>query len=165
MSFRDISKITKAYDKKVRLEQTKKNKNSQSNQNLKKLSKSSQAYELFLDGKTSVQVAIDLDLEFLRVRKYWTEFLRLKNMTKLYNIYIEDEFHLDNLFKINYFLLRNKIPIKDCENVLQVSHETAKLYQIHSNLKTEIERLKQTKIDYNLRPLQPLGPLPRYYNW
>ena len=84
MSFRDISKITKAYDKKVRLEQTKKNKNSQSNQNLKKLSKSSQAYELFLDGKTSVQVAIDLDLEFLRVRKYWTEFLRLKNMTKLY---------------------------------------------------------------------------------
>jgi hypothetical protein len=44
-----------------------------------------------------------------------------------------------------------------------------KLYQTWSNFIEEIERLKQTKIAYSLRrplqPIQPLGPLPRYYNW
>jgi len=43
-----------------------------------------------------------------------------------------------------------------------------KLYQTRSNLLEDIASLKQNKIDYNFRPLQPLrplGPLPRYYNW
>src|SRR5918994_4081678 len=163
MSFGPISKIIKAYDKKIRLEQTKKDENSQSNQKLiKKLSKNSQAYKLFLDKKTPVQVAIDLDLEFPQVRKYWLEYLRLKNMTKLYNIYIQNEYHLDSLFKINYFLLRNEIEIKNFETVLNVAYDITKLYQTRSNLIEEISRLKQSKIDYSLRPLQPqpLGPLP-----
>ena len=45
-------------------------------------------------------------------------------------------------------MLRNKIPIKDCEYVLRVAEKTTKLYQIHSNLKTEIENLKQIKNTY-----------------
>jgi hypothetical protein len=40
-------------------------------------------------------------------------------MRKLYNIYVENEYHLDYLFRIYYFLLRNEIPIKDMENVLK----------------------------------------------
>ena len=168
MSFSPISKLIKSYEKKVRLQQNNKQENNQSNQKtIKKLSKSSKAYELFLDGKKPVQVAIDLDLEFPQVRKYWLEYLRLKNMTKLYNIYIQNEYHLDSLFKINYFLLRNEIEIKNFETVLNVAYDITKLYQTRSNLIEEISRLKQTKIDYSSRPLQPqpLGPLPRYYTW
>src|ERR671911_2885721 len=72
MSFSPISKLIKSYEKKVRLQQNNKQENNQSNQKtIKKLSKSSKAYELFLDGKKPVQVAIDLDLEFPQVRKYW----------------------------------------------------------------------------------------------
>ena len=52
MSFRDISKIIKAYDKKIRL-QVKKEDPNPSNQ-IKKVSKSSQAYQLLLDGRTPV---------------------------------------------------------------------------------------------------------------
>ena len=89
-------------------------------------------------------------------------------MKKLYNIYIENEFHLDSLFRIYYFMRRNEIPIQDMENVLRIAYDTTKLYQTHSNLKAEIEKLKQTKNNYslnqNMQPL-PLGPLPRYYNW
>mgnify|MGYP003576267810 CR=1 FL=1 len=59
-------------------------------------------------------------------------------MKKLYNIYIENEFHLDYLFKIDYFLLRNNIPIKDIENVLRIAYDITKLHQTHSNLKAEI---------------------------
>jgi hypothetical protein len=40
-------------------------------------------------------------------------------MKKLYNIYDENENHLDYLFRIYYFLPRNEIPIKDMENVLK----------------------------------------------
>jgi hypothetical protein len=168
-NFRDISKIIKAYERKTSLE-SKRKENSQSNQKTtKKLSKRIQAYDLFRNGKTPVQVCIDLRLDFHRVRKYWTEFLRLNNMKKLYNIYTENEFHLDYLFKINYFLLRNNIPIKDMENVLGIAYETAKLYQIRSNLKSEIEDLTQSKNNYSLNKntnylpqILPLG-LPKYY--
>lgn len=100
ITFRDIKKIIKAYEKKVRL-QNKKEENNQFSK-IKKLSKSSQAYERFLKGKTPVEVAIELDLDFPKVRNYWTEFLRLQNMKELYNIYIENEYHLDSLFRIYY---------------------------------------------------------------
>ena len=167
MSFRDISKKIKEYDKTLRLQQTKQEENNQSSK-IKKPSISSQAYKLFNDGKTPVQVAIDLDIDFEKVRRHWTEFLRLRNMKKLYNIYVENEFHLDYLFKIDYFLLRNEIPIRDMENILRIAHETTKLYQIHSNLKTEIEKKEQMKNNYSLnqntnyQKLLPLG-LPKYY--
>lgn len=59
MSFRDISKIIKAYDKKTRLEQTKKGENSQSNQKIKKLSISSQAFKLFRDGKKLMMLQLN----------------------------------------------------------------------------------------------------------
>jgi transposase len=168
MSFTPISKIIKAYERKAKRQE-----NNQSSKP-KKQSKCSQAYALFLQGKKQVDVAIDLQLDFEKVRKYWKEFLRLKNMTKLYNIYIENEFHLDSLFRIYYFMLRNEIPIQDMENVLRIAYDTTKLYQTHSNLKAEIEQLKQIKNNYSLnqntnsRPLLPLG-LPehyyRYYNY
>jgi hypothetical protein len=167
MSFRDISKIIKAYDKKNRSQQNHKEERNTSNK-IKKLSISSQAYKLFNDGKTQVQVAIDLDIDFEKVRKYWTEFLRLRNMKKLYNIFIENEFHLDYIFRIYYFMLRNEIPIRDMENILRIAHETTKLYQIHSNLKAEIEKKEQMKNNYSLnqntnyQKLLPLG-LPKYY--
>ena len=170
MSFGPISKIIKAYDKKIRL-QVKKEEPNPSNQ-IKKVSKSSQAYQLLLDGRTPVQVGTDLDLDFPKIRKYWLEYLRLKNMTKLYNIYIQNEYHLDSLFKINYFLLRNEIEIKNFETILNVAYDITKLYQTRSNLIDEIARLKQTKnnislnqnTNYQQQPI-PLGPLPSYYNW
>jgi hypothetical protein len=166
VSLRDIKPILKKYERKLE------SKKEENNQKIKKPSISSQAFKLFSDGKNAVQVAIDLDIDFEKVRKFWTEFLRLKNMRKLYNIYIENEFHLDYLFKIDYFLLRNNIPIKDIENVLQVADETTKLYQTHSNLKTEIEKLKQTKNNYSLnqntnyhQQLLPLGLPEHYYRY
>ena len=165
VSARDIKPIAKEYERKKRLETKKEENNQQST--TKKPSLSSQAFKLFSDGKTQVQVAIDLNLDFEK-GNYWTEFLRLKNMKKLYNTYIENEYHLDSLFRIYYFMLRNKISIKDCENVLRVADDTTKLYQIHYNLKTEIERLQKMKNDYllnqntNYQPLLPLG-LPEYY--
>ena len=169
MSFRDISKIIKSYDKRIRLEERKKDsaKNKNDNKQIKRISKNIRAYKLLSMGKTPVDVAVELDLCFEETRKYWTEFLRLKNMKKLYNIFIENEFHLDYLFKIDYFLLRNNISMKDMENILQGIYDINELYQTHSNLNVEIEELKQIKNNYllnlntNRQQLLPLG-LPKY---
>ena len=69
-------------------------------------------------------------------------------------------------------MLRNKIPIKDCENVLRIAHDITKLYQTHSNLQTEIERLQKIKNNYSLnqntnnyKPLFPLGLTEYYYRY
>jgi hypothetical protein len=158
VSLREIKPTLKKYERKLQIKKREEN----NQKTTKKLSKRIQAYDLFRNGKTPIQTCIDLRLDFDTVRKYWTEFLRLNNMKKLYNIYTENEFHLDYLFKINYFLLRNNIPIKDMENVLGVAHETAKLYQNHSNLKAEIEKLEQMKNKYSFQLLPPLQPLPKY---
>jgi len=103
-----------------------------------------------LEGKTQVEVAIELNLSYEKIRKYWTEFLTLQHMKDLYHLYVDNEYHLDYLFKVYYFLLRNKIDFKNIENVLRVAYDTIKLYQTHSNLKAEIEKL-QNQRNFNYR--------------
>jgi hypothetical protein len=85
-------------------------------------------------------------------------------MKDLYNIYIENEYHLDYIFRIYYFLLRNKISIKDCESILRYVDDVIKLNQYRSNIKLQINRLEQRKS--NLTHSQnnqyyPLKPLPK----
>jgi hypothetical protein len=157
VSLRDIKPILKKYERKVETKKGEVN-----NQKIKKLSLSSQAYGLFLSGQTPVQVAMDLNLDFQRVRKYWKEFLLLQNMKDLYNIYIENEYHLDYLLHIYFFMLRNKIPKKDCEIVLQNAATVITLNNSISNLKSECETWQRVK---NKHENAPLEPLPKKINW
>ena len=60
MSFRDISKIIKTYERKKEL-QTKREESNQSTRT-KKPFKSTQAFKLFHDGKKLIDVAIDLEI-------------------------------------------------------------------------------------------------------
>ncbi|HSF50856.1 MAG TPA: hypothetical protein VLA74_08865 [Nitrososphaeraceae archaeon] len=116
MSFGDTSKKIKEYERKIKLEERKKDygkNNNKDNNKIKRISKSSRAYELLLKGKTPVEVAIELDLCFQDIRKYWIEFLRLQKMNELYQLYVDNEYHLNYLFKVYYFLLRNQIDLKE----------------------------------------------------
>ena len=57
-------------------------KKEENNQKIKKPTISSQVFKLISDGRTPVQVAIDLQLDFGKVKRYWTEFLQLNKMKK-----------------------------------------------------------------------------------
>jgi hypothetical protein len=163
MSFRDISKIIKGYDKKIRLQDKKEKRNPLSQ--IKKPSISSQAFKLFREGKELIDVAIDLEIPPKKAVKLWSQFLRLERMYECYEFYLECRNDLPTLLSINNFIKRNNAYGKDIANVLVQAKTIANL-QLHLTIiKNEIARLKQTKIDYSLRPLQPIGPLPRYYNW
>jgi hypothetical protein len=163
MSFTPISKIIKTYGRKIRLENNKGKENNKE-PTTKKLSLSSQAFKLFSDGKTPVQVAVDLNLDFLKVRKYWREYLRLNKMKKLYHIYIDNEYHLDYLLHIYFFMLRNKIPKKECEIVLRNTHTVINLNNSISNLKSECEEWQRVKNNHDNAPLEPLPKFNRCYS-
>ena len=84
MSFRDISTIIKAYDKKIRLQQSNKEENSQLNQKIKKPSISSLAFKQFSDGKKLTDVAIELEIPAKKTVKLWSQFLKLERMYECY---------------------------------------------------------------------------------
>lgn len=152
MSFSAIGRIIKSYNNKLKTER-------KSPIQIKKLLRCTKAYVLFLNGKTPVEAAIDLQIDYEEVRKYWTEFLRLQNMKDLYNIYIDNEYRLDYLLNIYYFMVRNKIPKKDCEIVLRNADNVINLNNSISNLKLEFETWQRVK---NKHDNAPLEPLPKY---
>jgi hypothetical protein len=163
MSFKDISRVIKAYEKKIRLQQSKKESN-QSTQT-KKPPTSTQAFILFRDGKKLTEVAIDLAIPARKAVKLWSQFLKLERMYECYEFYQVFQYDIPRLLSITKFIKENNINIHNIATILKDAKSIFGL-QLHiSILEHEIETLKQTKKGYSLRPLQPLGPLPRYYNW
>ena len=170
MSFRDISKIIKAYEKKITL-QTKRKENNQNGQ-IKKPLTSTQAYRLFLDGKKLTDVAIDLEIPAKRALRLWSQFLRLERMYECYEFYQVFQSQIPDILAIGSFIRENNVDTRNIANVLRTATDVNNLNQTILNLKEEIEKLKQMKNNYSLNQntmkissTVPLGPLPRYYNW
>jgi hypothetical protein len=63
------------------------------------LSKSSQAYKLFSEGKNSVQVAIKLNLP-QEVTQFRIEYWRLRNQDKLETLYVATKGKVSDLWKL-----------------------------------------------------------------
>jgi transposase len=165
MSFKDISNRIKTYEKKqaaVTLKEKTKNASPHIN---KKISKNSQAFKLFRDGKKLTDVAIELEIPARKAVKLWTHFLKLERMYEAYEFYQGFQYEIPRLLSINKFITDNNINIHNIATILKEAKNILGLQLQISILKHEIETLKQTKIGYSLRPLEPLGPLPRYYNW
>ena len=166
MSFGPISKIIKAYDKKIELE-TKKRENNQES-TTKKLSLNSKAFILYQEGKQIDEVKVLLDIPFKFAVRYWRQYLKSIRMFESFEFYQVCQHDLPTLLTINNFINNNHININNIAEIMKIAKNIIGL-QLHiSILKHEIEELKETKNGYSLRPLQPiqpLGPIPRYYNW
>ena len=93
-------------------------------------------------------------------------------MYECYEFYQDYEYDIPRLLSINNFIKKNNIQGKDIATVLKEAKDILHLQSYRSEIKNEIEKLKQTKNNYslnqntmkNLQPV-PLEPLPRYYNW
>ena len=93
-------------------------------------------------------------------------------MFECYEFYQDYRYDIPTLLSIANFIKRNNVDGKDIVNVLRTANDVVNLNQTYTNLKTEIEKLKQNKNNYLLNQntlrnhqLMPLGPLPGYYNW
>ena len=166
MSFTPISKIIKAYERKA------KRKENNQNGQIKKPLISTQAYRLFLDGKKLTDVAIDLEIPAKRVLRLWFQFLKLERIYECYEFYQVFQSQIPELLAIGNFIKENNVDTRNIANVLKEATDVYHLQLNRSEIKNEIERLKQMKNDYSLNQTTnnyqqpvPLGPLPRYYNW
>ena len=104
--------------------------------------------------------------------QFWVQYLKSIRMFESFEFYQENSYDIPTLLSINSFMKRNNIYGNNIANVLREANNVNNLNRTISNLKEEIEKLKQTKNNYPLNHytmrnhyLPPLGPLPRYYNW
>ncbi len=167
VSPRDIKPILKEYERKKRLENSKRKGNNQE-PTTKKLSISSQAFILYQEGKKISDVKILLDIPFKKAMIFWVQYLKSIRMEDCYEFYKEHSYDIPTFLSIKNFMERNNMSGKDILHVLRTANEVINLNNIIVNLKTEIERLEQVKNNYSLnqhanyQPLLPLG-LPEYY--
>jgi hypothetical protein len=91
MSFRDIGTILKKEEEKERQKRQLENNiaSSGSDNDQRDISSSTQAYGLFSQGRTPVEVAIELNLSEKQVTKYYKEYWKLKGLYKLNLIHEE----------------------------------------------------------------------------
>jgi hypothetical protein len=137
ISFRDIGLILK----KASGEKEEKQDNEQS-----LLSPSSQAYRLFSEGKSLIDVAISLDLSESEITKYYEEYLNLKQMYELRTVYKEiggDIVHFLELYKLSKDA---HMKPENVVNLLQMSNEYLPLLeQKCKKLTQEVEFLESEK--------------------
>lgn len=170
MAFRDISKIIKAYEKKSRLGNSIENKDINKNHHIKKLSTGNRAFKLFLKNKKPVEVAIELNISYQEVDKYWLQFLKLENKYEAYEFYDIFQYEMPQLLAIGGFIRRNNIDTANISNILKYASNTSNLQLYHNKLQNEIaewEREKklyiatQNNMNYQLAPIRPM-PIHRY---
>jgi hypothetical protein len=102
ISIRDIKPIIKKYEKSTLKSGQDKNKK-------RRLSQGSQAFKLFQEGKSAIDVAIILDLNFSKVNILWREYLFLSSNAEFFYIYEDNKPRINHLLKINLFLKKKTI--------------------------------------------------------
>jgi len=97
MSFRDIGIITK----KVKLEANGERGPLEEDDNIKSKSKTTQAFKLFAEFKSPIDVIVALDLPANQVRPIYEEYLELDGMSRLARIFEEAKYDLDDLLRLH----------------------------------------------------------------
>ncbi len=119
-----------------------------------------QAFELFLEGRSPVQVAIDLDLETGKVMGILHDFLRLQNMQKVVTILKEHKNQLAPFVKLFEELKRNNTRVKDIRYAMNNINNIKVLEERKSKLKDEVHSL----IEERDCLLENLGDIKRTYS-
>jgi cytidylate kinase len=89
----------------------------------KNLSLSSQAYKLFSEGKTNVQVAIKLDLPQEQITQFHLEYWRLQNQDELESLYKLAKGKVSVLWKIyKELMIIRQMSIEEVASVMNTDH-------------------------------------------
>jgi hypothetical protein len=97
MSFKDIADIINEYTGEAK------------HVNKPEKSKDSRAFELFLQGKQSVEVAIELDMPADKVEELRVQYWKLSNLDNLEIVYYETKYSLPMLLQLHNILKENRI--------------------------------------------------------
>ena len=87
-------------------------------------SKDAQAFELFLQGKQSVEVAIELELSANEVEELHVQYWRLSKLDDLEELYYEAEYSLSLLLRLHNMLKDKRVTKdKDISDLIEIAND------------------------------------------
>jgi DNA-binding CsgD family transcriptional regulator len=152
LSFRDIGVIlNKAIELKkteISKEQGQDNNHAQCNQQ-ENLSLSAQAYKLFSEGKTPLEVAIALNLRESEVTKFYREYWKLKQLHNLNIVYEETKGDIEPFLKLYKLSKRKGIGVRHVVDILAIANDDLPaLEKRYNRLRNDVSILQfQKRID------------------
>jgi hypothetical protein len=120
----------------------------QGERNKKPLSVSSQAFNLFQEGKSVVQVTTGLDLTTDQALKIQSDYLMLLNMGLASRILMENRKDLGAFLKLFDFLDGNKIKVRDLNHAVDLASNMDNLKKEKTQLEFDIDTLIDLKKYY-----------------
>lgn len=152
---RDIGVIIKQV--KLEIERERGQSEGKDDYDIESKSKNTRAIKLFSEGKTPVDVAVGLDLPADEVQEIYRQFLGLKNMHKLVEVYDEMQNYLPSLLELFRIIESRGMNKNDILNVLTIINtgQVPFLQKNVSNLTSGIDWLENEikKKEYNLLTL------------
>ena len=147
MSFRDIGVIlNKALEEKKSEGLKEEQDNIESEKNQERLSLSSQAYKLFSNRKTPLEVAIALNLGESEVTNFYKEYWKLKQLHNLNMVYEEVKGDIEPFLKLYKLSKAKGMGIKQVVNLLEIANEDLPDIQCrYERLKREVSTLEFNK--------------------
>jgi DNA-binding CsgD family transcriptional regulator len=123
-----------------------KNNNAVTNNQKQRQELSSRAYELFSKGKTSVEVAIALNLTEPKVSKMYRDYWKLRRLDKLIIIHKETNGKVWPLWKLYQRLVKKKsMSIEQVVNVVEIAiHKLPYMESLYRQIKDEVEKMQRT---------------------
>ena len=115
------------------------------------MSLSTQAYKLFSQGKTPVEVAIDLDLSEKKVTKYYKEYWKLKGLYKL-NL-IHDEIKDDIVYFAKLYRLSKAVgkSAEDVVNLLNIANNDLHAFEDkYKKQQRNVNHLESKELDASI---------------
>src|SRR5919106_876044 len=146
MSFRDIGVILNKVIEKQAEEQGIKQNNNNSGGKIQEeeqqhLSLSAQAYKLFSEGKTPLEVAIALNLRESEATKFYREYWKLKQLHNLNTVYEELKGDIEPFLKLHKLSKAKGMGVKQVVNLLQIAN---------NDLPAVEKRFKRLRNDVNM---------------
>ena len=125
--------------------------NSNSNNNNKPSNeKATQAYKLFSEGKTPVEVAIQLSLSEKQATRYYTGYWKLKRLYSLYHIYQESKGNLSYILKLYTLAKRQGITADNIEwfvNMVNIgTYNIPELQKQYAKLQDEVQVIDHKRV-------------------
>ena len=154
MSFRDIGSILKKASGEMEEKQEKEKPS---------LSPSAQAYRLYSEGKTPLEVAIALDLNESETTKYYEEYLDLNQMHELRMVYDEIGSDITHFLKLYRLSKKERINSQHIVSLLRIANnDLPALERRYHRLKKdivllEVEKQKSEQIGSQVRILAKMS--------
>jgi len=136
MSIRDISTILK--------EEEARRQNDKDQQQQEELS--SRAYKFFSEKKSTVEVAIALNLREPEVTNMYREYWRLKRLHILNSVYKETNGKLGPFLKLYRLIKEKGRSIEQVVNVVEIAiHKLPHMENLHEQVTDQIDKMQRTR--------------------